>query len=78
MAELVRGISEGDDEVEILVVEIQVGDIKIRSICAYGPKDTDVIDRKEKFWARLSSEVEDANINELFKWMETYGVAQRS
>ena len=57
-------ISEGDDDVEILVVEIEIIDMRIRCICAYGPQETDSIDRKEKFWARLNGEVENANLNE--------------
>ena len=57
-------ISEGDDDVEILVVKIEISDFRIRCICAYGPQETDCIDRKERFWARLTSEVEDSNLNE--------------
>ena len=38
--------------------------MRIRCICAYGPQETDSIDRKEKFWARLNGEVENANLNE--------------
>ena len=50
-------ISEGDDDVEILVVEIVVFILKIRCICGYGPQESDTIERKEKFWNRLSTEV---------------------
>ena len=57
-------ISEGDDEVEILVVEIKIIDMKIRCICAYGPKETDCVDKKEKFWGKLTAEVENANLSE--------------
>ena len=32
-------IGEGDDEVEILVVEVKIQDLKIRCICAYGPQE---------------------------------------
>ena len=57
-------ISEGDDDVEILVVEIEIMDMKIRCICAYGPQETDCIDRKEKFWAKLTDEVDNAKLND--------------
>ena len=57
-------ISEGDDNVEILVVEIEIGEMKIRCICAYGPQETDCVDRKEKFWSKLAEEVEISSLNE--------------
>ena len=40
-------ISEGDDEVEMLVVEIEVNSLKIRCICAYGPQEYDSTERKK-------------------------------
>ena len=57
-------ISKGDDEVEILVVEISVENMKIRCVCGYGPQEYDKTEKKEKFWAKLSSEVKDASLNE--------------
>lgn len=50
-------ISEGDDEIELLVVEIRITDMKIRCICGYGPQEKDSQERKLNFWARLSEEV---------------------
>ena len=47
-------ISEGDDDVEILVVEIEIMDMKIRCICAYGPQETDCIDKKEKKLGKIN------------------------
>ena len=58
-------ISEGNDEVEILVVEIEVSILRIRCICGYGPQESDSNERKDKFWARLCSEVKDANESEV-------------
>ena len=29
-------------------------------MCGYGPQENDKIDKKDKFWSRLSSEVEEA------------------
>ena len=50
-------VGEGDDQVEILVIEITVQEFKIRCINAYGPQETDPVERKRKFWARLEAEV---------------------
>ena len=57
-------IREGSDDVEILVIEISVKDLKIRCICGYGPQEGDTSDRKDRFWAKLEFEVIDANLNE--------------
>ena len=57
-------ISEGDNEVEVLVVEISVSEMQIRCIAAYGPQEGATPEKKEKFWARISAEIEDAQANE--------------
>ena len=53
-------ISEGDDDAEAITVEIWVEGFPIRLICGYGPQEYDKKDRKDKFWAYLHSEVENA------------------
>ena len=53
-------IAEGDDITEILVVEIHIKNLPIRIINAYGPQESDSIERKTMFWARLHKEVNDA------------------
>ena len=53
-------ISEGDDQVEVLVVQIQIKDLHVRIINAYGPQECDSQERKSLFWARLHTEVSDA------------------
>lgn len=53
-------ISEGDDMVEILVVEIRVNDLPIRIINCYGPQECDSQERKSLFWTRLHTEVVEA------------------
>ena len=58
-------ISEGDDDVEVLVIQIEVQQFKIRCIGAYGPQEKDHIERKSNFWTRLSKEVEEAYENDL-------------
>ena len=57
-------ISEGDNDVEILVVEISVSELQIRCIAAYGPQEGASVDKKENFWSRVSAEIEDAIENE--------------
>ena len=57
-------ISEGDDEVEIIVIQIIVDGLPIRCICAYGPQEYEKVDKKEKFWARLSHEVQESLMND--------------
>ena len=53
-------ISEGDTEVEVLVVEISVAELQIRCIGAYGPQEGAPTEQKENFWARVSAEIGDA------------------
>ena len=49
-------ISEGDDEIEILVVEGHINNQKIRFINCYGPQENDN-HRSNLFYARLSKEI---------------------
>ena len=53
-------ISEGDDEVEILVVQVHIENMSVRIINAYGPQVIDHVERKAAFWARLHEEFSDA------------------
>ena len=39
-------ISEGDDDVEVLVIQIEVEQFAIRCIGAYGPQEKDIMERK--------------------------------
>ena len=57
-------ISEGDNVVEILVVEISVSEMQIRCIVAYGPQEGTPSEKKENFWLRVSAEIEDAQAND--------------
>ena len=50
-------VAEGDDQVEILVVEVRIKEMKIRIINGYGPQECDSLERKTLFWSRLQSEV---------------------
>ena len=53
-------ISEGSDEVEILVVEISVTGHRIRCIGGYGPQENASLETKLTFWTRLKEEVQSA------------------
>ena len=57
-------ISEGDDNTEVLVVEISASRLEIRCICGYGPQENHSLDKKNKFWSRLATEVEIALEND--------------
>ena len=37
-----------------------IGELSVRCVGAYGPQEKDCIERKHKFWERLSKEVEEA------------------
>ena len=52
-------ISEGDDETEILVIEINLG-LKIRCVNGYGPQENDLNTKKQKYWDRIGLEAEEA------------------
>ena len=52
-------ISEGDDQVELLVIQIQIKELHVRVINAYG-QECDSQERKSLFWARLNTEVAEA------------------
>ena len=60
-------INEGDDEVEVLTVEIWVEDFPIRLVVAYGPQNSDRENNapkhketKEKFWEYIEKEFIEA------------------
>ena len=57
-------ISEGDNDGEILVIQVEVKQFKIRCVVAYGPQEKDKIERKLAFWARLAHEIEEAHEND--------------
>jgi hypothetical protein len=50
--------------VEVLVIQVEVNQFRIRCIIAYGPQEKDKVERKQNFWSRLSEEIEDAHNND--------------
>ena len=53
-------VDQGDDEVEVIVVEVWVNDFPIRIVNGYGPQLSDSIERKQNFWAFIEKQVENA------------------
>ena len=55
-------LGEGNDETEVLSVQISVQEMKIRCVNAYGPQESAPVDIKDKFWKRLSFEANQADL----------------
>ena len=55
-------IREGDDDTEILSVQIVAGDFPIRIVTGYGPQENSNSSKKEKFWEFLEQELIQAEI----------------
>ena len=53
-------VSEGDDATELLVIQLNIDSFPVRVINAYGPQETDSMERKTIFWSRLQKEVTEA------------------
>ena len=53
-------ISEGDDDAEVITVEIWIDEFPVRLICGYGPQLYDCKDRKDKFWTYCNKEIQSA------------------
>ena len=57
-------INEGEDDIEILSVKIQIDGTQVRTITAYAPQENAVKDKKDRFWEFLEKEINDAEIEE--------------
>ena len=53
-------VSEGSDEVELLVIEVHIDSLSVRVVNAYAPQEADSVERKAAFWARLHQELIEA------------------
>ena len=49
-------IRKGNDDIELITVEISVSSMTIRCCGAYGPQENSPIDKKEEFWKILEEE----------------------
>ena len=56
-------VSEGDDNVEIMSVNIQAGSMTVRVINGYGFQENNSDEKKNKFWNHMNKEVDEANNN---------------
>ena len=53
-------VDQGDDEVEVIVVEIWINEFPVRIVNGYGPQLSDSVERKQKFWTFLEKNVNNA------------------
>ena len=53
-------IDQGDDDVEVLVVEVWLNEFPIRIVNGYGPQMSDTIERKRNFWSFIEKQVNNA------------------
>ena len=53
-------VSEGNEMVEAISVDIFIKNMKIRCCAAYGPQENDKTEKKEAFWDHLDKEVDEA------------------
>ena len=53
-------ISPVNEDVEILVVQCQVNEMKMRIINGYGPQEDEGLDNRLKFWSSLEQEIVSA------------------
>ena len=57
-------IREGDDELEVISVQVVLGDVPVRIVVGYGPQENDKIEKKKNFWEFLEKEIHEAELNE--------------
>ena len=55
-------ISEGGDDAEALSVKVFFNELSVRVVAAYGPQESALKEKKEKFWAVIEKEVIDAEL----------------
>ena len=53
-------ISTGKDSVEILVVQVQIGKLKVRIFNAYGPQESEKKETIQQFWFDFEKQIIDA------------------
>ena len=55
-------IREGNDDTEVISVQVQLGGIPTRIIVGYGPQENDIIEKKKKFWDFIEREINEAEL----------------
>ena len=58
-------VREGDDEIEVMVIHVKIGEITAKVINAYGPQENSSKEKKEKFWEFLEEEAIKADLENL-------------
>ena len=56
-------IRDGDDEIEVISVQVVLGGIPVRLITGYGPQENDIIEKKKNFWKFIENEIYEAELN---------------
>ena len=64
-------IFEGDNDVELLVVQGEIGKQSIRFFNAYGPQEDDSIEKTLGFYERLEEEVKQALVDNCLVLIES-------
>ena len=57
-------VMEGDDDLEVLVVQAVLGAVSVKIIAAYGPQENALKEKKEKFWEFLEQEANKAEVDD--------------
>ena len=55
-------INEGNDDTEVISVQVVVGEVPIRVILGYGPQESAEKEKKDKFWEFVENEIKLAEI----------------
>ena len=55
-------VEEGDDDVEALVVQVNLENISVTVIVAYGPQENALVEKKGKFWDFLEKQAVRAEL----------------
>ena len=72
-------VIKGDDEVEVLSVDISVKTMRIRCVVAYGCQENSLIEKKNKFWSFIEEEVTGTlGLGLSCSVMEIYGLVRIS
>ena len=57
-------IRDGDDDIEVISVQVEIGGIPIRIIVGYGPQENEKIEKKRNFWNFVENEIHEAELND--------------
>ena len=55
-------IRDGNNEAEVISVQVEVGTIPIRIIAAYAPQENANVEKKKLFWDFIENEIQEADL----------------